>query len=604
MTNSYDPGLRAVGSDGGGERGIALIMAMMLLSLLMAMLLGYFTLTQTGLATAESNMNSVDGLYAAEAGLNIRADQVREIFEGYNRPAGASPSGTLPCSVGNMGTGDMACADFALLGTTATTYVAEPPGNPAMIVIPRGELYQNLNAQEYAYTVDSVALDPDQRTQAILSMAFKSRLVPLFQFAAFYDKDLEILPGPAMTLAGPVHVNGSLYLGANASLDIEGQVTTSGDLHRGRKNQDNCMPGDVRVADPDSQTGIPDCPGGSSSNPLNQTDLDAWNGRIETGVEPVVVPPAETLDPVPGEPYWDKAEVRIMLNLDHSSGTPTVEVFDPNGNLNSADTTALNGCSGAAGYSSSLHNHREGTSINMLEIDVEVLLDCLHTTSIMGGTTDIDETSEGGLVWYLGVNGPGSDTVNNYGVRLRNGDKLASDVSGAPEIAGLTVVTNQAIYVEGDYNATNKKPAAILADSLNVLSNAWDDDKSDDALGERIASDTTIYAAFLAGTDSTGGCDQADPGGCASFPGQYNGGLENYPRFHEKWGGKTLTYRGSFVSLDRPRHVDGLWEDQSYQPPRRDWGYDTDFNDAANLPPLSPRFVYLRQTLFQREFEL
>ena len=31
---------------------------------------------------------------------------------------------------------------------------------------------------------------------------------------------------------------------------------------------------------------------------------------------------------------------------------------------------------------------------------------------------------------------------------------------------------------------------------------------------------------------------------------------------------------------------------------------DTDFNDAANLPPLSPRFVYLRQTLFQREFEL
>jgi hypothetical protein len=132
-----------------------------------------------------------------------------------------------------------------------------------------------------------------------------------------------------------------------------------------------------------------------------------------------------------------------------------------------------------------------------------------------------------------------------------------------------------------------------------VLSNNWSDSNDELALSQRIASSTTVYAAFLAGTDSTGDCD-----GCAGFPGQYNGGLENYPRFHEKWGGKTLTYRGSFVSLDRPRHVDGLWENQSYQPPIRDWGYDTDFDDAANLPPLSPRFVYLRQMLFQREFEL
>jgi hypothetical protein len=595
MTNSFDPSLRAVGPRNSGERGIALIMTMMLLALLMAMLLGYFTLTRTGLATAEANMDSVDGLYAAEAGLNIRADRVRQIFEGYSRPTGSGPTGTSTCSAGNMGSGDMGCVDFALLGTTATTYVVEQPDNPEMIVIPRGELYQNLNAQEYAYTVDSVALDSAQRTQAILSMAFKSRLVPLFQFAAFYDKDLEILPGPAMTLAGPVHVNGNLFLGANASLDIEGQVTTSGDLYRGRKNTDSCMSGAVNVADPENQTEIPTCSGGTEL--MNQTDLDAWNGMIETGVDVVTVPPAETLDPTVGEPYWDKADVRIMLNLNGS--TPTVEVFDPNGNINAGNTAALASCSGAASYSDSFYNNREALDIEMLELDVEKLMDCLHNTTIMGVSKGIDETSEGGLVWYVGVNGPDSDVVNNYGVRLRNGDALASGVAGAPAIAGLTVVTNQAIYIEGNYNATDKKPAAILADSLNVLSNNWSDGNDELALSQRIASSTTVYAAFLAGTDSTGDCD-----GCTGFPGQYNGGLENYPRFHEKWGGKTLTYRGSFVSLDRPRHVDGLWENQSYQPPIRDWGYDTDFDDAANLPPLSPRFVYLRQMLFQREFEL
>ena len=143
----------------------------------------------------------------------------------------------------------------------------------------------------------------------------------------------------------------------------------------------------------------------------------------------------------------------------------------------------------------------------------------------------------GGLVWYFGVDGPDSDSMNNYGVRVREGNELKSSDALAPEVQGLTVVTNQAVYVKGHYNAVNKKPAAFLADSLNVLSNAWNDDISDHVLDERVASNTTIFAAFLGGTDFTGGGDGPD----FQDGGEYNGGLENYPRFHEKWNGKTLT---------------------------------------------------------------
>lgn len=35
-------------------------------------------------------------------------------------------------------------------------------------------------------------------------------LIPLFQFAIFYDKDLEVSPGADMVIAGPVHTNGNL----------------------------------------------------------------------------------------------------------------------------------------------------------------------------------------------------------------------------------------------------------------------------------------------------------------------------------------------------------------------------------------------------------
>ena len=72
----------------------------------------------------------------------------------------------------------------------------------------------------------------------------------------------------------------------------------------------------------------------------------------------------------------------------------------------------------------------------------------------------------------------------------------------------------------------------------------------------------------------------------------------------EDWSGVDLTFLGSLVSLDTPRHVDGAWGygDPYYLPPDRVWGFDLDFEDPLLVPPLSPVLVYLRQELFVRQF--
>jgi hypothetical protein len=92
------------------------------------------------------------------------------------------------------------------------------------------------------------------------------------------------------------------------------------------------------------------------------------------------------------------------------------------------------------------------------------------------------------------------------------------------------------------------------------------------------------------------------------FRADYNGGLENYPRFHEDWAGFNLTYSGSFVSLGEPEHVDGPWRGTGagfniYNPPVRLWNFEPGYNNAANLPPLTPRFVYVQQVLFTEDFK-
>lgn len=225
------------------------------------------------------------------------------------------------------------------------------------------------------------------------------------------------------------------------------------------------------------------------------------------------------------------------------------------------------------------------------------------------------DTSDDGLVIYATIDSNiytnAQGNTSPYGFVIVEGNQLpalgSNNTFNQNDPTGVTFATDQAIYVQGDYNTRNKQPAAIMADSVNVLSNTcFDDNKVVHRLNSRNcrksntsnnatlgnATMTVVNAAFLGGNDIT-------------KPGQYNGGLENYPRFHENWSGVDFRYRGSFVSLNVPNHVSGKWPGTGgnfYDPPRRRWDYDLAFNDAKNLPPLTPRFSAMKQESFIRSF--
>lgn len=583
------------------QQGFVLISVLFFVVLLIALLGAYLLITHLELASTKHAKDSIGGFAAGEAGLNIRAEEIRNIFVGYNQPSGASPSSTNPCTSGNKGSGDYACKDFTFDHNNVVTYLSEDADNPIKTTIPVGERYQNLNAQEYRYTVFSVAKGSQNQTESILQLKFKSRLVPMFQFAAFYDKDLEIAPGAEMSLSGPIHTNGDLYLNADGSnnLNIYGQITSAGDIYRGKKRDDACS-GYVNIIAPVSlKSMLSGC-----SKRTKVTNFSTWKGMVESNVEKLTVPSPEILNPTPSSNYFSLADLRLQLQLNTANESIGVVVLNSNGSENSTETASLNTCSGnidgqAVGSTNTFYNNREKKYIRMLEIDLRSLLNCLYSSKWLGGASRIlSDDSEGGLVFNFSLQGPDADkSSNGYGVRILNASSLASSESGAPAIKGLTIVTNQAIYLQGNYNSVNKKPAAIMADSFNILSNAWSDSKK--SWSQRIASSTTIYTAVLSGTDSTGGIE-----GTLGQGGTYNGGLENYPRLHEQWTNQTLTYKGSFVSLNTPKHVTGSWiyGNPQYSAPIRTWDYDTDFNNGDNLPPMSPRFVYLRQELFVRSF--
>ncbi|MFA6288194.1 MAG: hypothetical protein WC661_12495 [Opitutaceae bacterium] len=66
------------------------------------------------------------------------------------------------------------------------------------------------------------------------------RGAPLFAHAIFYNMDLEIFNGPNMTISGPVHCNGSLYLypGNGSELNFTDQITCTGGIYHAAKPDD------------------------------------------------------------------------------------------------------------------------------------------------------------------------------------------------------------------------------------------------------------------------------------------------------------------------------------------------------------------------------
>ena len=633
------------------QRGYALVVAIGTIVVLSTLLASYAVVSKFESLTAGSSEYTGAGFYVAEAGLNMRAEQVRAIFDNLEIPSGTWETdladGELPCQDGTPGTGDYACINYTFqefITRTGLTF-----GGSSNIIIPEGDPFQYLSAQEFRYLSSATAYrnnDPD-RPQAILGMYFLNRRVPMFQFMAFYDKDLEITPGSAMTLNGPLHANANIFLndqgGGSEDLNIVDRISvgryddgTLGNIYRERKDDGNCNADSVYIEDNDGNLENITC----AATPLVvPASLDE---RIQLGLPKLDVPPVEDFSVGSSNPYWSLADLRIALDI--NGGPPAIEARTPSDTVDAALSTVLNTTCAAStvARTNSFYNTREGSPIEMLDVDMLELLNCIQANSASFGF-QLDDSTQEGLVFYFTVDGPlsdasaatpvGSDDSNNYGIRLKNGATLQSDAVGANAVNGLTVVTDQAAYIQGDYNipatASDWVPAAVISDSLNILSNNWSDylvdgdgynegaDPADLACTgldhglcpweERLATDTTVNSAFLSGTSSTGGSE----GGFST--GNYNGGMHNFPRLHEVWTSgpptdQTLTIAGSFVSLQQPDHVDGLWQQGGsgsfwyYQQPIRNWSFETRFSNPNTLPPMTPQVTYLRQELFVRDF--
>jgi len=195
-----------------------------------------------------------------------------------------------------------------------------------------------------------------------------------------------------------------------------------------------------------------------------------------------------------------------------------------------------------------------------------------------------------------------------HAIKLVDG-KLGNLPTRPDGTGGFTVASENPVYVQGDYNANagfgpGNAAAAVIADSVTLLSNNWSD-ANDMAntfnLGARPASDTWYRLAIAAGKN----IDFPQPtwNGVAKDYGT-DGGVHNFLRYIENWGGHTLNYQGSLVSLFYSQYATGVFKCCTvvYSPPTRAYAFDTLFLNPSNLPPGTPEFQDVVNVSYRQDF--
>lgn len=521
------------------QSGFSILVFLTLLLMLSLLGINAIMVSTDEVDIAGFELNSAKSLNAAEAGLEQASAEITDYYDKHGRPPDSLPAGVLH------------------LGAYTVTYSVDKPGTTQQKILTEGA-YRGLYSLSDEYVVTSTAISPGVKAQTTLTQSLDAAVVPIYQFAVFYEGDLEIAPGPQMTLGGRVHSNNDMYLQSDNSLKIDSYTTAAGNIYHGRSPVSGMSTGygDVLIKDADGNYQSMKSNDGSWLDATQGDWVDAsiarWGGKVEDGdhgMTKLELPVVATGDPVNmiersnngsnSDSYEAKATLKLIDGQMYS--------LDPDSNWNNitADMTSAGVLS-----STTFYDGREGKDVTSWDIDLQAL-----------GTTSY--WPESGIIYT-------ANSVSGYdATRLVNGSELAGP---------LTVASQNPVYTLGDYNTVQKKPASIMTDAYTVLSNNWNDYKSEWSLNQRAASATQVNVAYMTGNKPSG-----DGGGHS-----YSGGFENLPRFLENWSGKNFKWIGSAVDLWAAAQATGYWGGSYYVPPNRDWAFDTDFLDPTKLPPGTP----------------
>jgi len=556
------------------KRGIALFIALLIMLMLAILGMGIISSSNDEVSIAGNSMNESAAFYAADAGLEKAASELKTHFDTTDVLA------------------DNAIATGSIEFNNATAAYVTTKDTVATVRTLTQGVFAGLYGLSTRYRVNSMGTSLTDGRQVTLTQDFERSLIPIYQFAIYdHDSLLIFLDNPILAVEGRVHANGSIYLQCQQGLSFDGKFSGSGSIIHGSPNSATPYfttgPQDITFKDADGNWEEMY----QDSKWLDATDsswyneaASRWGGNVSDnafGVTDLKLPLRDpdgdahkiverAIDPVTGEENEDSYENQAELKIIDG------KVYQKTASGYTEITSSVP--AGAIVYSKSTFcDHNEWKNINTTDISI----DSLKKYSLLPAN---------GIIYFSDRRLIGTKDTLYYlqAARLIDGSDL-----GQP----LSVFSENPVYVKGDYNSTDKQPASIVADAITFLSDNWQDGAISGGYdtAHLTASSTTVNAAIILG--------ERDWSHVTTTSGEVqhtSSAFQDTPRFLEHWdhSGVTFNYTGSVIALWKSKmgygrgctSPDGGFFPFWKLPSDFRWTFDESFKDLNQLPPGTPAF--------------
>jgi hypothetical protein len=421
-------------------------------------------------------------------------------------------------------------------------------------------------------------------------------LIPLTQYAIFYNGLLEFSTCQTMTVNGRTHANGSIYVGSSSALTFNGTVTATGTVGAPANNGSGpwTFPGNVAFnGSPSYKTNVP-----TVKVSINMTNTHSLIDFPAAGVTPgsdagqqllynqahvvllvsntavaIRIQAAPSTYQVPGE------DTPIILTNSWSSTSSWASV-QAQINTNFPFLTITN----------TFLDQRENKTILATQIDVGQYNQWITTNHSIELKFPHGSGTHPSILYTADCRTNTSSQLS--AVRLTNGV-----VPPYNEGRGWTLATPNPLYVLGNYNCPNSGhlastntsatyPCALMSDALTILSPSWKDSTSftsSDTGQTPTGSAITINAAILTGIKPSTGNTAAT----------FSGGVHNLPRLLENWTSSRYVWLNtSIINLFNSTKATGQFitpgTGSYYTAPTRRFSFDNNFLDYTKVPPGIP----------------
>ena len=597
--------------------GFALIMVLIMVTISLVILASALNRSQTVAILNQHNVDVNVCQTAAEAAVEKVYARMAYDFQGYS-VAGVSNNWLTSVYQNNTpkATENSFWAGFIFSdsqGNIGQTYVRQVSTYSG----PLPSAYQGLYAAPGSPVYRIVSnVTRSNSTTAVVGTAQEDVLlamVPLNTWAIFYNGLLEFSQCATMVVNGRVQANGAIYVGTSASLTFNSGVSCTATLTA--PLVDGLSSAWTPGTSSSWNTTFNSTPGYTTNVASVTVSLNMTNSHFLIDIPPAGETPTSSTGM---QRLYNQAQMVLIVTNDLSnSGTnPTVSLkiqVSVNGSVPGNDSlpTILTYTNASPALLATnlpflsltnlSYDQRETKTNWFTQIDI-AKYSTWAATNVSVQTKLPAVNGQYPTILYV-ADRRNVTTKQLPSVRLVNGAQLPANGN-----IGFSVVTQNPLYIEGNYNVqtasssanasagstntTYTVPAALMSDSLTILSPNWADSQGyltyNNSSSTFDASDMTINAAIVTGTVASTGTSGTT----------FSGGVHNLPRLLEDWSGQNLWLNTSILRLwdsnmatnqfRNPQGFNPTPVNPYYNPPTRHYSFDLNYLNPAKVPPGIP----------------